>query len=257
MAAPKAFYQDLSLYTLSATSTNASYPLANLQTYFARDQWRSANTNANQALVIDFGAARYCDFLVLENHNFPSAYSSVPFILEAASDSGFTTNLVTVVEDLDTFGASVPVHQVFAAVSRRYWRINFGSAVLSAAPQLGQIFLGSAFSFGSEYEFGAKRDNRVFKTSIVEALDGSIRTAQAFAGRRKYELQFRLQSNTIIASWNTFVDVIRGALRPFYLLDVDGTTIRYVHAPDAVPVTADRYDQNSIQSLTLVTQQVS
>jgi hypothetical protein len=256
MSAPKAYYQDLSKYTLSATSTDTAYPLANLQTYFARDQWKSNSLAANQSLVIDFGAAVAIDFCVIENHNLATSHGSGNIYLQGADDSGFTTNAVNAVTDLTT--AVTPKLFVFAAITRRYWRLYFDSTGnLGAKPEIGNLFLGAALAFGSEYEFGAKRDNAGYATTRAAALDGSLRTAQAIGGRKRFELQFTVQDNTFATAFRTFHETVRGGLRPFYFLDADGTTMRYVLAPDYSPIVADRYNKNSLQSLVLETQLAS
>ena len=86
-------------------------------------------------------------------------------------------------------------------------------------------------------------------------LSGEIRAAQAIGGRGVYELRFMLQDDTLRSDYQTFMKLCRGGLRPFYFLDSDGTTIRYVHAEDYVPIRKQRYGRSDIARLRLVTQQ--
>jgi hypothetical protein len=62
-----------------------------------------------------------------------------------------------------------------------------------------------------------------------------------------YDLKFRLLSDSNRTSWLAFVNTVRGPLYPFYFIDVDGTTIDYVHFVDELQnMTGYRYNQNNV-----------
>jgi hypothetical protein len=257
MANPVAYGVKLEDYTLGATSTNASYPLANLQTYFAADKWQANNTSATN-LVIDFGAARSCDYIIIENHNLNTANISGGenvVALEAADDSGFTTNKVTVLDDVRS--SSSPVKWTFNAVSKRYWRLAAPAA--TAAIYVGNLYLGTAFSFGSPPEYPFRLGDPQYATSEAVALNGAIRMSQPFLARYYYDFKFRLQSDTVKTNLITFLQTVRGKLRPFYFLNpIDGTTLWYVHLDsDFNPADVINYGLNDILTFRLKTQLVS
>lgn len=229
MTAPKFYPAALEGYTLSATSTQAAYPLANLQTYFAADLWKSDALTANQSLVINFGAPRSINFIVIQAHNFEAVLADVGIRLQAADDSGFTVNLATIISV--GLNASTDPHIVeFDPLTKQYWRLYFESVgALAAKPELGNLFLGTSLAFETTYEFGYRAVSPSYATSEGVALNGAIRTSQAVLGRRLWDLRFRLQDATFQAAWETFHATVRGKLRPFYFLETDGTSLYYVH----------------------------
>lgn len=250
MSFPKFVFSDLSDYTLSATSTDGSYPLTNLQTYYEADQWRSASTADNQQLAIDFGAAVSIGALAIANHNFTSITSDGSISLQGADDSGFTTNVTTPTSSLKS--ASDPYVFTFTAVSRRYWRIFFASTIgVTPAPRLGSFFLSAGLIFPTTYEFGGRRGAPRFQTSFSRNLDGSKRGAQAFGGSKVFEIQFRFFNDTVRSSYINFLGTVRGELRPFYFADADDA-VYYVHLlSDYQPTTDDMYNLNSLEKITL------
>jgi len=263
MAAFKLFSAILSTHTITATGSNASYPLTNLKTYLARDQWRGANTTAPQYLNLDIGAVNGVagiDFMVIENSNFATLEGgSGTVTLQQDDNSGFTspTDVVT-----DVFGGETAATLYeFASVQARYWRLEF-DGTLAAAPALGQIFLGKTLDFddmgngGNGYDFGAIRDAAQFETSRGPSLDGTLRASQVTLGRRVWELPFSLLSDAFAATFNAWHDKVRGGLIPFYMLDMDGATMRYVHlSEDYHPITKRHYNQNDIDVIKLIAQQ--
>lgn len=244
MAAPKIYYARLSQYTLSATGTDSGHPLANLQTYFVADYWKGANTNANQQVAIDFGAARSCNFVVIDGHNFGSMCDTF-IALQAADDSGFTTNLVSPTITLDT--TTAPYAVTFAAVSRRYWRILFGSTTpLARIPQLGNWFLGTSLDFPYTQEFPFQQGNGLFETSAAKNLQGSKITSQPYGGRKVLSLKFSKFSDAFAVSFRSMHSTVRGSLYPFYYQADDGTLYYVNFARDENPVQTVRYNLNDV-----------
>lgn len=239
---------DLSTYTLSATSTDSSYPLTNLQTYFASDTWKSASVAANQTLVIDFGVSTACDFIVLENYASGNADSVV---LEADTVSNFAS--ATTVISAGTIDPSLtpspnPAYFTFSSVSRRYWRLkyNLSAGSLAAVPYVGNWFLGAKMDFGYSYDYPYKSKDKKYETVEKVALDGRIRTAQPYAGRQMFEVKLSLLNDATKTNFQTFVSKVRGKLRPFYISDVDNA-VYYVHFDgDYMAMDTIRYQLNNV-----------
>jgi hypothetical protein len=251
MSAPAFYYCRLADYTLTMSLTeDTSYPLANLKDYFADSLWKSSASTAGQTLVVDFGAARSCNYIVLDNTNIGS-WTTV--VLEAADDSGFTTNVATPISNI--VGAGTAAYNTtagayeFSAVSRRYWRLRF--ATIGAIPQIGSLYLGTRLTFETEQEWGFRLDAPTFQTVEAIALDGRIRNSQSIKGRRVHELTFRYHSDTFRSAYETFLATVRGKLFPFYVKD-HSTNLRLMHLDaDYAPPERFRYNLNHFERLVL------
>ena len=248
MASPYFLGVDLTVptYTWSA-GVNSSFPVSNLATYFEADLSKSNATTADQYITIDFGSAVACDTLIAVGHNLGSI-SADTVLLEADDNSGFTTP-ETIVASITVATATTPIKETFASKTYRYWRIKFDAAgPLLTAPQFGNIFLGTRLTFDTTYEWDFSKAVPEYSTAETVSLNGDIRMSQSYAGRKKWDLLFRLQSNTFATSWDTFIGTVRGKLRPFYFVDVDGTSINYVHLDsDYTDLKRFRYNQNNIR----------
>lgn len=265
MANPIFAYQDLSLYTLSATSTDSLYPLTNIQTYYADQVWKSAvlSTSTNpQYFIIDFGVATTVDTLVLDGYAFANADSGFP-TLQGATDSGFTAGVVTFLGgQIDpTVGIKPAAYFTFTSTSRRYWRLNIPNAGFASNPNqitIGNIFLCSRLDFGYPYNFPYKNTARKYQTIESVALDGRVRMAQTYGGRKFWEFDLTLLPDTTKATFVTLFSTTRGKLRPFYFIDTDGTTVNYVYLDmDYDPSETQRFNVNNLKKIVLKSQLTS
>ena len=247
--------QDLSDYTLSATSTQAAYPLTNLTDYVESTQWKSDSLANSQVLKIDLGATPpEVDCIVIGNHNFASIITSVneQLLLDYSDNDSSWTNMT--LWDHPNADAD-PLYGTFTAATHKYWRIAFtASGNLAAKPEIGSIYLAKKFDAGTPYNFPYKAGAKRFETSEGKALNGLIRTSQMYAGGRKlWKVKFASGNSldaTERANWITFFDLIQGKFRPFYLVDIDGTTIVYCHADfDEDPIEAIRAGLNEIPEI--------
>lgn len=251
----KIYATRLSGYTFGATGTNAGYPLTNLATYLEHLQWRGANNNNSQVLTIDLGAATEIDSLVIAKSNHGNMETVV---VEAADNSAFSTNLVTPIANLviEMSQASSTTQDVyhFNAVTKRYWRLRYADTG-GNVPQVGQVFLCKRLTFQYPYEFGYSKSPE-FQTSRSTALDGTLRGSAAIGGRKVLELPFKLWSDTFRDEYIAFERTVIGGLIPFYVLDINGTTIHYVVlAEDYTPIRGTMYNQNEIGVLKMLAQQ--
>ena len=234
MGNPIFLAQDLSLYSLSATSSDASYPLINLKTYLARDKWKSAVLTSPQNLVIDFTIARVCDAIVLQNHNFNSIGlgSGDSLALQYADDPGFSAGAGNAKIWSNGETITDPVYVTFTSQTKRYWRLRFTkSGGLTGYPALGNLFLGLKLDFGTPYNMPARVNRDGYKTSLFTAIEGTIRSTQTFGSRRNWGFGFKAgnaMNSTVRSNLTTFIQTVRGMLRPFYLIDIDDS-INYVH----------------------------
>ena len=249
MASPYFLGCDLSIptYTWSA-GVNSSYPVSNLATYFASDVSKSNATTSDQYITIDFGSAVSCNTIVIAGQNFVEVNPDTAIKLQTNTNDDTNWADASDVVTLAATGAysNSPIVKTFNAQSKRYWRIVFTSTC-AVAPQFGNIFLGTRLAFESTYEWDFAKENPEYETAETVSLNGDIRMSQSFAGRKRWDLLFRLQSSTFRTAWDTFIGIVRGKLRPFYFVDTDGTTINYVHLDaDYTDVKGYRYNQNNL-----------
>jgi len=257
MASAKLYGTDLSTYTFTMSATeDASYPLANLSDYLTTTLWKSSVTTNGQTLKIDFGASNISerDFCVLDGINFKDMDVS----LQAADDSGFSSGLVTVATVSGGLGSG-PFIFTFAGVTKRYWRLLFTDA-FSLYPQVGNFFIDKAFDWTEPYDVPYRNANLSFESEVTPALDGTLRSVQPYSGRKswRFSLQKPGLSDTVRTNFQTFFNKVRGKHRPFYFLDVDGTTKALVRFDiDVDPSEVQAYNLNLFSEIVLVGQQTS
>lgn len=256
MSNPILLGADLSIPTYSwSAGENTSYPLSNLKTYFPDQVSKSNATTDGQSFVIDFGSAKACDAIILEGFNANvMSTASVNMALQADDNSGFTSP-----ENIINAGAwnidqdIVAQYQAFTSRTYRYWRITFnkGSA-LPAAPQIGNIFLGTKLQFETTQEWGYYTNVPDYTDGSSEsrALDGRSRVSEIFAGIAKHKISFsqsNLQSNTFLASYLTFLRTAKK--KPFYYIDNNGSIYLVKWQKGFNPPEQFRYNQNKFVDL--------
>jgi hypothetical protein len=199
------------------------------------------------------GSALTADSIIIDNHNLTSVSCSYAPVLLGADDAAFTTNVVeaavlTTVDDETCY-------KTFDSISKRYWRVKYSSsAALDEAPRIGNIFIGSAMEFTTPYDYGYKIENPEYATNEKTTLSGIKRSSQYYKGRLVYEINFRLQSEAFRTQFQNFVKAVRGRMYPFYFIDTDGTTVRYMNlTSDYVPVSVPYNGYGDIESLVMKT----
>lgn len=221
MSNPRFYIGQLDQATFTMTEAeNDAYPLSNLKSHFPAYLWRSSTMAANQSLVIDFGSAKACDFVIVEGHNFADLGADA-VKLQAADDDGFSVNLVTISDALA--GLSSPGKIEFTEQSKRYWRILFEKAAgdLSTFPELGQAFINKKFEVTQGYNWGYRGGNTEYQTAIKPSLSGIELTYQAHDGHILFEFRFSLQDDDFKTKWVALHNAARGRLYPFYFYDID------------------------------------
>ena len=248
MASPYFLGCDLSLatYTWSA-GANASYPVTNLATYFASDVSKSNATTSDQYITIDLGSATACNTIVVDGHNFATVNPDTNITLQynTNDDTNWADAVSAVTLMANGAYSNDAFVKTFTVQTKRYWRILFTSTC-AVAPQIGNLFLGTRLQFESTYEWDFARNNLAFETVETTSISGALRMSQSFTGRKRFELTFRLQSDTFKSSLDTFSGTVRGKLRPFYFIDTDAT-LYYVHLDtDYLAPKGYRYNQNNL-----------
>jgi hypothetical protein len=261
MANPKMLFTDVSSISYSALDTDASFPVSNLSDFEPATMWKGSSvSNPTNYIIADYGIATECTMCVIDNHNLSSFIGLRNGVkLEASSVADFSTDLHVVVADLAVSSSADPAVFTFESHTKRYWRVFWDNDAdaLNYAPQVGNIFIGTPLEFTTPYEWNYKTENAEYQTNTKTALDGTIRSSQTFAGRLLSELKFSNQSDTFRVAFQTFHRSIRGSMYPFYFIDVNGTTVRYVHMEDYVPVSVPGYGRNEVSSIRLRTHEAS
>lgn len=249
MALPKFLGCDLSIPTYSwSAGTNASYPVSNLKTGFPDMKSRSNATTAGQSFVVDMGSAVACNALIIEGHNFAAVLADT-VSLEADDNSGFTSPTV-IVASITVASADELVLETFDSATYRYWRVVYDAAgPLGAAPEIGNIYLGTTLNFEKPQEFNSFTDMPSHETSKSRSIGGHLRTSQNYGAVRKSIASFRLQSNAFIALYKTFLETVKNDGMPFYYIDEDGIPHLVNMEKGFNPYEVFRYDLNNITEL--------
>jgi len=241
MSNPKFFPGQLQSITFTMSETeDASYPLANLQNDLPTELWRSSNVNNNQSLILDFGADKSCDFVILEGHNFASM---VGVSLQAADDAAFSVNATTPVADLT--GVSGRIKVEFASVTRRYWRLRFTNTN-SITPELGQIYLNAMLEITEGYDRPFQVGDEDNETSLGTSLSGLVRASQTIDARKLIAIGFSNRTEAFRLAWQSFMSKIQGSLYVFYFADLDDNLYFVKLELDYSPVDVVKFEINTV-----------
>lgn len=247
MSTPLFLPGDLEKVTFSATSTDGSYPLANLDDYDPDTYWQSGATTANQMLKEDVGSAIACDCAVIHNHNFGSVVADIGIKLQVSSVSDFSSDVTDIEDDLASLAASDPIVLSFASVTKRYRRIYFESAApLAVAPKVGQFFMDQKLDPAHSFELPFKEKDEAFSTSSGRAITGKYRSSQIHKGILRWQIRFMRMNATFETAWLRFHQKVRGRGCPFYYQDQNGAVWYNVLGDDANDVERFRYQLNNM-----------
>lgn len=261
MGNPQILFTDLSAITptISGIETDSSNPVTNLTNYEPNISWGASEYAKNFSVIINYGSSHSCNSVLIDN--IATYFSGAGTILvEAANNAAFSYQYVSLgsltsgnmiqTNMFDMYYKKFPV-----STSRMYWKFTISADANGydqGNPSIGQIFLNDMLEFNTTYDNGYKTENKEYLTSEEVSLDGTIRTTQTYAGRRINEIKFRLQNDTFKTNFRTFYQTVRGKLYPFYFIDTDGTTIRYVHfADDYIPLVTQSYGLHNVESMKL------
>ncbi len=160
----KFFYNNLvETAQLSASTTNAQYPLSNLQHDFRTKNWRS--TTNSDSVVFDMGSIEPVDTIALVD-NWRNGFGVSTITIEAnATDSWGAPAFTTTMTFDSTFG--IGIKELSSEQNYRYWRLVLTSTL--GYCELANIFIGKATTIptnGVDYGFSYKNKDmkKVSKT---------------------------------------------------------------------------------------------
>ena len=241
----------LGTVTFTATSTHSSYPLANLQTYFAADQWRSNSGSSPQYLNLDLGVAREINGICVQNHNLIDTDTGDGVVMveyDTADNPAFTSPASAV----NIYTSTDPAFFTFTARTKRYWRIKFGiGQTLDQPPQIGNVFIAKYFELVDDFEFGFSPFHPRFSTTVHTTKTGAIRTRAPFGGRQEMKFSMKIQNDTFKSEFQRFLGEVNGMQFPFYFI-TDAGVVYYVHfGEDYAPLVTVIAGRHNVQTITL------
>lgn len=218
-------YSSIVLTASQAMATG--FPLTNLQDGYKQTVAKSNTTAQNQTFNFDLGAAFACNSIGIINHNFTAVGATAIILQTNTNDDADFTDAEERAPDLTVADTAVSYFP-FASATKRYWRIFFskGSA-LSAAPYMGEIYLGTRFDHTYKYKIGAgtKTGYQVVNQRTWDGADSAI---QKYATvRRAWQLSFQILGTTYKTNFDTWFQSVKGSYRPF-LMSLDAATTWYL-----------------------------
>jgi hypothetical protein len=253
MSNPKFLGQDLSIPTFTwSAGVDSSYPVTNLQNGFTDIYSKSNALTASQYITIDFGSAVAINMGLVDGNNFASigADNGIKLQYNTNDDTNWA-DAVTV----GTFTASNAAQLLsFATQTKRYWRILFDSTgALVAAPYISNLFLATSLDFEKTQQWGCVVQMPSHNVVSSESLDGRIRSAITAGGRYNWEVEFKLQSDTFVTAWRTFLLTVKNSASPFYYIDSNSAIWCVVFDSNYNPTTMFRYNLNDTSKFKLKT----
>jgi hypothetical protein len=253
MANPQIMFSNVANYTITGSQAcSGSNTWSNLNDFDIATVWQSSVGDTDQTLTVDMGSNTAVTTIVVDNHNwYVALMPDATLEISGSTVSNFSSLAYNATHAAGTYGSSTRWFITLNGngATARYWRFTFKALPSwgsNPAPYAGNIMLGSRFEFDQPYDWGYKVGDTEYKTSETIALDGTICTSQTYKGRIIYEVKFSQQTDTTVATFQTLVRSLRGKMYPFYFIDVDGTTVYYMHMEDYVPATNKLYNQNEI-----------
>ena len=214
------FYKcDVTAVTYSATSTNPSYPLSNLNSFYADELWMSANADTGQSLVLNYVLTGKT-FIIFWNTNIKAIIDNGGTVkIQGAPDINFDVGLITVATNPPQ---DVPV--IFSASNLPYWRIYYEKVGgLGLIPYVANFIVGTEVDLGTTNAYPYKPGKKSFETEETKALDGRMRMSQVFIGGHKgWKLPLVNIGTDSQDKLALFFDSVRGRFMPFYFTDANG-----------------------------------
>jgi len=229
------YAQSIDDATLAYSATeDTGFPITNMQdrniqTFFKDSTIAAATVN----LVIDFGAARACDSIVLGNY-IATAALRANLTLEAHSADAWVGAQTELFADQDIHTATLLDDQIsFGSQSFRYWRLVFDDAIGGDLTdlQFGTIFLGTHWNWAHEPELTLLEESG-HDVTINRAAGGSTYSQIANTTvRRKWNIPLEY----IVAAEKTKHETFRDTIfpgddlsrYPYYWSNDNGTTLYY------------------------------
>lgn len=199
---------DTATLTASAGS-DAGYPLTNLQDGRHATQWKAGAATANQTLTIEHPSSKQTNYILIINHNL-SALGLTSLTIDNISDD---------LKVITSFPAVI--FEEWTAVDCSSNRLRFlKESALSAAPQIGMIFIGKKV----DLPLYLNNPKRGLKADLTrdESLSGLRYRAATRADRETWKLDYGALKPSEIAEAFRWLRGIGAGLHPFWFRDMDG-----------------------------------
>lgn len=178
---------DITSTSMTALTTAAGYPIANVQDQRLTKKWKS-DASTTQTVVIDLGSAQAVTAMAIVSHNIASTAS---IIVNANATDVWTAP--SVIESL-TWNSGMII-KFISSQSYRYWQFAFSG--LTQAVSIGRLWLGtySQIDPSSTDEF-----------TVTDIRDDTVtygkhrqKYASPGVGWRKIDLSFKANKTTAIS----------------------------------------------------------
>lgn len=202
--------------SLTASTSNAQYPVSNLQHDFRTKAWRSTSNSDN--IVFDLGSTEDVDHVAIAD-NWKNGFGVATVTIEAnATDSWGAPAFSTTLTFDTTFG--IGIKDLGGTQSYRYWRLVLTSSL--AYCELAYVFIGKADDVTTnsiDYGFSYMNDD-LKKTSTTRYGQEYI---DSYGTRKSLsKLSFKVMNNTEMDVIFSVYDN-RRTIKPFVLKIGDGT----------------------------------
>lgn len=160
MTARSFVMRPLPMPVITVTNGSGADPM-NVANDYMGVVWTSANNAGGKTMTVDLGASPGAVDTVLM-FGCTGIPVGTTMAVEAADDSGFTTNYFISAAAIFIAGATFPVHgravgyweRAAGPLTRRYWRFTFDTGVSSAVMTIARVAMGSKLQLAREFSFG-------------------------------------------------------------------------------------------------------
>lgn len=209
-------------------TADANYPLLNLFNGIPEIPAKSTATTTAQRIVMDQGAAKTFDSVILLNHNFTTTDG---LRIRCASNSGISADVETVLATATPQADGDLVLDDILPFTKRYIAVEWmGSAPLPEVPRLGGLYVCERYTFPKPWEW--EGTNAFYTdyghTSESYTLSGIRRASQQFGGWALLVHNYRVFENADRDMLQVIFNAVRGPLIPFMLKDETGA-LYYAH----------------------------
>jgi len=188
----------LAASSLTALTSDANYPIANVQDQRLTIVWHSTSDSA-QTVIIDLGAPATVNTVAIMGHNIGAAASTLTV-------AGGTTSTTFATAITLTWNADM-ILKFFTGQSKRYWKFTIDDKTNpDTYLSIGRLWLGTYITVDPS----ALNDFTVSKLRSDNVAYG--RSRQKFAskgvGWRKFELSFPKTGGTMLTAIQTMYDTV-------------------------------------------------
>lgn len=185
--------------TVTASSENASYPVANVYSGFLFDSWSPASSGISY-VQCDLGSVKTFNYLGIAQHNLYSSGVSTVLITTSVDGATYTSaQSFALSSDKNYLG-------LFDTITTRYVRIQFNATV--SAPKVAQISIGTALvTSNPDYGYAPPVVNNEDKIVGNSNVNGVVLGQTVISGGASTSVNISYQSDTLaFGDWATFVE---------------------------------------------------